>query len=403
MSSGGNLLSAFLDFDLATTTASISQRMALLDSTRKRRYLWSRWKQGDGVDPKMVSAGKSLSFNIILSPRSTYTAYKSGASGNPTNTNHLVQGESEWSFNRANKMYEDAEILLNENIMANARAGNTEAVVEQFAKVRDLKNSYLYEDLADGPESQLWATPDKFIHEKPDITTGTPEPMPIMAIVNEDANGLWGENYTGNTWTTKQSIDPTVAEYGDNYKPQQQTYSNFTANDKTNVLGGFDSISKDISFDQPANMNEYWENPALNQQVIVTSRWGHSEIQNLYRSGQNLYAVGGQDPSYPDPLYFGIPITWNDSFGAGVYYDDGSNGIADETTADITGPRFLWLNGNYICPVLHPQRNFEQDAPARDATDRPDTWVIWVTLWTQMMYPSVRRHGIVYPDTDITP
>ena len=400
--SSGSLLTAFQDFDKSTTTANISQRQFVLDSTKKRRYLWGRFANGEAASMKYVDAGKSITFNTVLSPRSTYGTYKSGQSGSPTNTNHLVKGENHWAFNRANKMYEDAEILLNEGIKYGMRAGDKSIVMEQFAKVRDLKNAYLYQDMIDGVEEQLWAQPDKTLHEKGDVTTGVPAPMPIMAMVNEDTDGLFGTNWTGNTWTTKQDLDPTTAAYGSNYKPNQQSYNNSAYGAKGHLFTAFDEMAKDIDWEQPTTMNEYWENPVLNKQMIVTSRNGHSDVQRTLAANQNHYAFGAQDASYPDPQYYGVPITWNDSFGAGSYYDDGSNGLGTESTATTKGARFLWLNGNYICPVIHPSRFFDHDEPQREGTTRPDVWVTWVSLWYQNVWTSIRRHGIVYPSTSIT-
>lgn len=401
----GNLLTAYLDFDKATTEANFSGGKFIYAAQRKRRYIVPRLAEGDLGAPMNVDMGKELRFNTMLSNRTTFAPYRFGAAGQGINTNHMVQGRLPWTSARANKVYEDAEILLNEGTITGSRTGNREILAEAWAKVRDIKNAAMNEDLINGWESQFWARPDKVNQEIGDLVAGTstPTPIPVMAMVNEETSGLWGGTLTtGETWTTKQGITPGTAEYGDNYKPQRRAYTNFTAGNAANVIAGFDYISQDLTWETPSKHGEYFQNEEMRKRMIITSRFGHRSVQALWRASQNYFVVSSVDPGIPDPQYLGIPITWNDSFGAGSYYPLSTTATGTEATADITGPRFLWLDGNNIKPCIHPLRFFAQDDPARDPTERPDVWIVWVSIWHQFAYPDLRKHGIVYPDTDIT-
>lgn len=403
----GNLLTAFLDFDKATTEANISGRKFIYAAQRKRRYVVPRLADGELGAPLNIDMGKEIRFNTVLSNRSTFAAYRFGASGTGTNTNHLSQGRLPWTSARGNKVYEDAEILLNEGTVYGTRTGSREVIAEAWAKVRDLKNAPMFEDLINGWESSFWARPDKVNQEIGDLVSGTsvPTPIPVMAMVNEDPSGLWGTTTpltTGEAWTLKQGLDPTTAAFGDNYKPQRRSYKNFTANNAENVIAAFDEISMDLTWETPTKMGEYFQNDEMRKRMIISSRWGQTEIRNLWRASQNYFVTNSVDPSIPDPQYLGIPITWNETFGGGSYYPLTATTTGTQTTADITGPRFLWLDGNQIKPVIHPQRFFQQDDPARDPVERPDVWIVWSSIWYQFAYPDLRKHGIVFPNTDIT-
>jgi hypothetical protein len=403
-----NPLPAYLDLDTAVTEANISGGNFIFAAPRTRRYIVPRLAEGDLGAPKMIDMGKELSFNTVLSARSTFQAYRYGASGAGINTNHLVKGRAPWTAARANKVYEDPEILLNGDVIMGQRIGGRkgdEIIAAAFAKVMDVKNATMNEDLINGWESQFWARPDKFNQEIGDLVAATsvPTPTPVMAMVNEEANGLWGGTLTtGETWTTKQGITPTTAEYGSNYKPQRQAYDNFTANNADNIIRAMDEMSKDLLWETPTKFGEYFQNDEMRKRMAITSRWGHTEIVALWRSSQSYFAISAVDPGIPDPQHLGIPITWNGSFGEGSYYPLNTTATGTETTADITGPRVLFLDGNNIKPCIHPLRFFEQAKPANDPIERPDVWIVWTSIWHQFMYPDLRQHGIVYPTTDIT-
>jgi hypothetical protein len=397
---GGSLLTEFLTFDKLTTQASISEGGFVNDGYTLRKYFPLRLRDTGQLD--YVSAGKSIQFNIQLSAQDTFQEYSSGATGTPTNTNHMEQGLTPWTMARDNKVYERAEILLNER----ANSGSSrESRAKAWGSVSEAKTSSLNTSMAQGITRQFWAVPNKDLMEGVS-GLGPKKPFSALAAVNEDGDGLFGKTHlpAATEWTTKQGLDPTTAAFGANYKPQTATYANFTSGSATNIFGGMNAMMKKLTWERPTKFSEYWENPTLNKQAWITTQTAHTNIQNLLAAGQSLYAVGAQDPSYPDPQHYGIPITWDDSFEAGSYYKDtGGTGLAPYLTADIIGSRMLALNGNYIHWVIHPEVDFEVADAAADKVNRPDVFVVWVSIWHQFVWTSMRHQGIIYPSADIVP
>lgn len=396
----GDLLTAFLDFDKGTGPVHLGGPTDFIMDAADRKFLWGRLANGESANAKRIQGGKSIQYHNFLSRRNSFEEYLTGGVTTPTNTQHMTEPTAQWRFARAHKSYADPEIILNDKI----RYGGNNDRYQEFTRIAAEKNALLYEDLVHGVEGQLWAQPNTTKMEG--NGSGTQSPYSIMSIVNEDTSGLWGSGWSSpptEVFTTKLGLTPGTAAYGDNFKPQKRTYGNFTANDNDNVFAAFDHMAMDIHFDTPVSMAEYWEKDRLNKQMIITSRWGRAEVQTLMRAENDHYRIGKQDPAYPDPTYYGIPITFNDSFGAGAYYEPTSGSTpATETAANITGPRYLWLDGNHLCPVINSERFFYHDKPEREGATRPDTWVVYVSLWWNLVPTSIKRQGIVAPDTDIT-
>jgi len=71
------------------------------------------------------------------------------------------------------------------------------------------------------------------------------------------------------------------------------------------------------------------------------------------------------------------------------------------TSADVKfrGPRYLFINANYLCPVVHGERYFYMDKVARHP-NVPDTWVQPTTIWYNYKLLSRQRHGIISPSNN---
>lgn len=392
MAGGDAFPSAFLDFVNAQAQTSLTIPTGFkTDGSPKRRHLWSRFFQGEAANLKKRQNGQYISYDTILSQRSSGESYNPGAVASPTNTQHSVKGTAYWRRHRWNVTYTDDELEFN----------GSDDLTQQWMDLWSLKQALKEQDVNDFMEDRFWAVPYSGLMEG--SSSDSLEPYSIFAHVNEDASGLFGENWTGQTWTTKQGLNPNTAAYGDNMKPQQRTYSNFTPGNNDSLISAFHNMAKDIYWEMPQLMSTYWESDEMNKMVIITDRQGHTTFQNMIQAsdgGKDLFMAGKQDPSVPDPQYYGIPITWNDSFGAAAVYDDGSNGLAAQSSAAITGPRFMWLNGNHICPVVKTSSMFNDTPPLRGEL-RPDTWVIYTTLKWNLVCTSYKRQGFISPATSL--
>jgi len=231
------------------------------------------------------------------------------------------------------------------------------------------------------------------------------EPNSIPFHVNEDTDGLFNPR-TSAAFTTKQGLNPTDAALAGRYEPQTATYSaTGVAVTDNNIVVAFDDIAEKLTFEQPPTMQQYWEDPRYNKQMIVTTRRGRAIYKNLLRQYQDHFVAGPQDPAYPDPMYFGIPIQRASTLeGLALYRNNAGTGLLDEfTDAGGTagrGPRFYFLNAEYLYPVFHARRYFYKYEVTKHH-NVPDTWVLPIAIWFNLIATSYQRQGIVSPSGSV--
>jgi len=392
MAQGDTFPAAYLDFEKAQAAHSLTTPTGFIaDGSPKRRHIWSRFFRGEGMGVKKIQYGKNIEYSTILSQRSSGETYSPGAVSAPTNTQHGVKGTAYWRFIRWNKMYNKKELQFN----------GQEPLTHQFVNLWAEKQAYLEQDVNDFMEDRFFAVPYSASMEG--SGDAALEPFSVFAHINGDVSGLFGSTFwTGFAWTTKQGLTPGTAAYGDNMKPQTQTYDNFTWASDVGIFSSMHGMVQKMYWEMPETLNTYWESDNMNKQVILTSMSGHRKAISSMQSAScgDLFLHGKQDPASPDPQFFGIPITWNDTFGAAAVYDNGSAGLATEAAANITGPRYMFINGNYIVPVVSADNQFAQDEPLRDS-NRPDTFVIYVTLDYNLVCTSYKRQGMLSPRIDV--
>lgn len=145
-------------------------------------------------------------------------------------------------------------------------------------------------------------------------------------------------------------------------------------------------------------------NPRFNRQCIWASRQGQTAYQIALRVSQDQFVVAGrQDPSYADPAYMGIPVKWASELDtAALYPNSGGTATFSEGNADADprGPRYYWVNTQYLYPVFHDEMYFLKDEVSRHHND-PDTFVCPVYTWYNVLCTSRQRQGFVEPASDL--
>ena len=134
---------------------------------------------------------------------------------------------------------------------------------------------------------------------------------------------------------------------------------------------------------------------------------------NALRSQQDMFAAPSrQDPAFLKPTYGGIELEYVASLDtAAIYLNTAGNALVDETGGDdaayswvkvrVAGPRYWWINANYIHPVFHTTRYFHRH-PVMTHPNQPFTHVQPVDCWTNLVCTSRQRSGIVIPvDEDV--
>lgn len=389
----GVALSNFLDFVEGTTSTYVNGPMGLVLEAVKNTYWFGRLIQGQRSKKKMVSGGANIRHSVVFQDSGQFETYLPGGSHTWRNPQRLKKIQVEWRYTMGHMAWVEQEILNNEIIAY----GDDEARFCEFVNIRNEKETIAWAAIWNGLENLLWQVP---FPEDMESVDGT-EPFSIPAMVNEFTNGLF-DPQTSTAFTTLQGLTPSDASLAGRYAPQAETYSVSTvapaAPDK-NIIMAFDDISEKLSFEQPPTMAQYWEDPRYNKQMIVTTRRGRAIYKHLLRQSQDHFVAGPQDPAYPDPQYFGIPIQRASTLEGLALYDAGAT-LGDEFAATNKGPRFYFLNAEYLYPVFHARRYFYK----YDVTKHhnvPDTWVAPIAVWYNLINPSRQRQGIVSPSAAV--
>lgn len=397
MTTGGNPLSEFNDFVEGTGPTYVTGPKSLVNEAVKNTYYFGRLMQGDVAATKMIQGGSDIRESIVFRDNGTHEYYAPGANHSWKNPQRLEKIRAYWRFSMAHMSWTEQEILLNERVAY----GTDTARFHQYVDIRNEKELLMWTAKWNGMETQLWKEPDKAKMEGEGA--GFTEPYSIPAFINEDTDGLFARQSSG-TWTVVEGIDPTASDVDGKFTPQQLTYDSETLNDAGNPLSMFDEMFQDVHFEQPSMHKQYWEDPRLNKQMILTTKVGRKAIMVLLRAGNTGgYVTGSQDAAYPDPLYNGIPVARVSELEVATLYDDGSSGNTTEDTSAgsaIAGPRFYWVNGNYLYPVFHRDRYFAKHEVTKHH-NVPDTWVCPIATWYNVICTSRQRQGILSPSTDL--
>ena len=171
-----------------------------------------------------------------------------------------------------------------------------------------------------------------------------------------------------------------------------------------------------LKYEAPATRAQYFESDNLNRQMILTSREGVQYYRRLLRLSNDTL-VNYQDSAYNNPVYSGVDVTYcSDLDTAAIFTANtssvndnyaGSNGVASQNALtglgtelqDVTvnkGPRFYFVNGNYLTPIFHSKRYFKTHDVLRHP-NQPFTYVMPVDCWMNLFCNSRQRHGIVAP------
>ncbi len=376
----------FADFWTANGPANATTPTGFIMEAVEKTYLWGHLSSGTVMGAERVQGGTNIQFQIIFQDYGTWEEYEPGEFVNYENLQVLQEGNIYWRFSRGHTAWAEQELLLNQAITE----GRAEFKFQAFVDLQYKKEAMLNITAINGLEKALWRVGNATTMEGQG--PGKKEPYSIHYFVNEETNGLVSGA------TTVEGLTPSATEVlgpdgVSRWKPQQETYTSSATDNADNILAAFDDMFHAVEFQVPATRSEFFESPRLNKQLIITSPRGRAIFMQLLRGKQDHFIAGPQDPAYPDPQFMGIPVTRSVHFGKGAYY---ASGTTEFTHASNKGPRYLWLNGNYLFPVIHRQRSFYRTAP-RTQFNVPDVWAVNMFVWWNLLNTSRQRQGIVSP------
>lgn len=439
-------IQTFNDFMTATGPSYLTSADSVINEAVKNTYAFSRLLKGK-TSEQTIQGGNEIRDVIMFDDSRTYDHYQPNdtfAWRNPQVTDYI---RCPWRFHIDHMSWTDAEVELN----TGETAASTKAA---YKRLKRIKEQRLWTSMLNGFEEDLWAVPTttgmedesgKLPYSLPYFISeiaqnfggalGHRGTAPYTASANTNTTVMRISPFTENRWTnvvqlyrnSASGINPANANFGDISNPSltgntqfNQNNSNATtAIDVVNLFSAFDLMMMRLKYEAPATRTQYFENSNLNRQMILTSRAGVQQYRNALRLSNDTL-VSYQDAAYSSPAYAGIDVTYCSDLDTAAIYPAVTGGVANtlagyngqtNSSAAFTnatfdteigantlakGPRYYFVNGNYLTPVFHAKRYFKQHEVLRHP-NQPFTYVQPVDCWSNLFCNSRQRHGVVVP------
>lgn len=343
----------------------------------------------------MIQGGDVIQDMVFLEITSSFTRYNPNPTVSYTNAQPGTPLQIPWSFAYATTGWTKQEASLNRDFMTRT------ARAQRYKRVIKMKYQNLWTDVCNKTELEYWATPDYGTMEAANTTTPR-VPYSIPVFINEWTNGLplGFESATGGANTVETINGVTYS----NWRNQTGTYADLdTAGNERALFAGFKRLRQLTQFDKlpkHADMGETQNKP----HVIFMSSWGDRVFEHFMVVNQDTFWGGdrGKDVAYNDLRYWNIPLVRIDALDSALLYPNaGASAYASEATADLTGPRYYFVNGEYLVPFFHSE-NYASLGDPDTPSNQPFSVVQVMDMWNNLGCRSRRRQGILSPAADTT-
>ena len=442
-------IQTFNDFMATTGPTYLTSADAVINEAVKNTYAFSKLLKNKATETT-IQGGNEIRDVIMFDDSRTYDHYQPNdvfTWRNPQVTDTI---KAPWRFSIDYMTWTDAEVELN----TGETSGSTKVAYKRLKKIKEQR---LWTSMTNGFEEDLWAPPS--VTQMETETGKLPYSLPyFLTEMGRDLGGALGlrglRPYIGGTAnsSTVMGLSPDtdprwsnlIEPYGYNSgagiatEPTAQGTSLSFAQDTTLGQGAsgattivvnplftaFDRMFMRLRYEPPATRAEYFEKDTLARQMIMTSRDGVQFYRRLLRLSNDTL-VNYQDAAYNNPTYSGIDVTYCSDLDTAAIFPAAAGAIADkfsgtagddynetigangavEFTAFGTengantvakGPRYFFVNGNYLTPIFHAKRYFKTHEAMRHP-NQPFTYVMPVDCWHNLFCNSRQRHGVVCP------
>lgn len=380
-------LPSFTDFMKITGPAIVTKPEDFVNEAVNSTYTLKALIEGRGK-AKVLKGGSSLRDFLMFDDGSTAQFYTPGQSFSYTNPQVMEQTDAPWRF------VIDFETWNDETIELNAGADMTSgARAQKYKDYKRIIEQRVLTSLLNKLENDwLWASPHGNTSSIESTTGDTP--YPIAAFINEETYSLpYG-------WTTVQGLNPTS---NDKWRCQQVQYDYNDINDASNDFGGlldaFEDMKHSAQFDSVPMAGLDASETDNTRRIIVTNKQGMKSYKKVLRERNDLLLGNRQDGSYPKPEFDGIPVLYSSRLNTAALYPSSSAGTYvawDAATVTNKGPRFYWIDMDWLFPYFH-ESNYFKKLDAFHPSAQPTSWIRPVRSYCQLFCRSRRRLGIVYP------
>lgn len=401
--SGGQALNTFTDFVIDTGVAIFDREDKIINDAVNQTWTLGRFLKGREMSD-ILQGGSRIKDVIMFDEASTFRHYKPNATFSPQNPQVLTEWYAEWRFSIDEMAWVDQQIELNI-----PKGMGKKGKFQTYKKEKTKLEQRTWTSMLKGVDSCFWANPHGTAMASSMEAQAGDTPYSIPVFVTEDTT-----LYHPYQWTTIMNIDPGT-EPGWRNQVRRYDYADILDNDGDldGLLNAFDDMWLDVDFKPPPMHEQHFEPETdMRRCAIFCSNAGKTQYIAVCRLLNDRFAkAGGQDPSYPGVNYNGVDLVHIKALGTATLYNASNSFYAELSTSlsasgtwsatDMRrGPRYFWINGNYLRTFFHENRYFKQIGPMTHP-NQPMSHVIYHDLWWNTVARSRKRHGIIGPGANV--
>lgn len=386
MSTAGSPISVFNDLMRGTGPTIYTGVDEFINETVLRSYAIGKFMPEEDMG-ELIQGSPKIRDYIIAEEANTFVDFHPNAVFSWQNPQVQKDWEIEWRYSMDHMAWNDHELI---HQMGDASRLTAKARFQVYKDVKKGKEVRLQTSIQNGLERALFAVPDATQMEAADGL----KVFSLWALVNEETNGL----YPG--FDTLQGIDPTEYDF---WVPNQITYDydNYLGTNARNGLyNAFDRMRIRMNWRRPPRAGSIAGERYNKNRFIMTGEEGLLLYEDALRKSNDFLRSGnGKDPSYEGAQYRGYEIMEFQQFDSSpVFAGGGGTTRVTQMAADSPGPRFIWINAEYVRMVWHRERYFYAHEIMQHP-NQPGAWRKPIELWRNMFVRSRRKGtGIIYPD-----
>jgi hypothetical protein len=358
----------------------------ILNEAQKHTYTFlSRFLNGRGEGDKQVfQDSHRIQLAWMATDVSTAAFYNPGDTIEGQVNDVIDTGEIGWAYLNDKKAWYAQQLEHSRKYSDDAQ----DAFIIDFKEKLDMQ---MFTSLMNKIERSLTDVPDGATNYALMEGNGLPAAPKVCYSVFALFSELTGTSNKPNGWTNIHGRAPATDEW---WRNPVRTYDyddpDDSGGDGQGLERAFYAMQEDLKFELPGRKDQYFESPTMSRQFIATSLAGLLQYQQLV-SDRNDRTYSKTSLGIPSLDYLGIPLVRCEEMETNTLYD-ASGTAATEDNALKNGPRYLWLNGNFIFVVFHPDHFFDMRS-VREPDNQIDAFFQPVTVWFNLVCTSRRRGG----------
>ena len=335
---------------------------------------------------EVIQNGSKIKDFVLLEDQATAVEYLPNDTFSWSSPQNTLSYEADWRYVMDHSSTNEQEIEFQ-------TGSGQDGVKVAFKKLAKIKRQSTLTSMLNKLESQLWSAPMS-IQSSYEGATGATKPYSIPCFVNEESAYLpygWSSTIMG--------LNPTTYSKWRNVRNQYDYNDwNDVDGDQDGIFDIFTKTIKQIQFKKPPSVGPEGSptSEGGSECVIFTDLPGAMLIEKANRENNSQFQGNGSDAYRGDAQFANWKVIYVPQLDNAALYNNGSNTYVAQASAQYPGPRFYFINTEYLRPFWHTNAYFKK-LPAIVPSNQPESSIMPMRCWWNLFCRSRSRQAIVYP------